>query len=191
MLYNQCKWGDNMLSLCLAMIQDKEDEPLFEAFYNQYNKYVYYIAKESLKDHQLAEDCVQEVFFNFSRNFRNIKDKIYDDKFKSLVRIVTKNMAIDIYRKNKKHINNVVDADLSDFFSISDDEFDVCDQVVLKDAINSLPEEIKYVFYLKYIYNYSGAEISKLLNISETLVRKRCMIGRQLAKKFIESEDNE
>ncbi len=187
-MYNQSQWGDKMLSLCLALLENQEDEPLFEEFYSKYNKLVFYIAKDKLNDHQLAEDCVQEVFCNFARNFHNIKEDLYDNKIEGLIRVVARNMAIDIYRKNRKHIANVVDADLSDFFSLSEEEFDVCDQLVLKQAIDNLPEEIKTVFYLKYVFNYSGTEIAAYLNISESLVRKRCMLGRQMAKKFIESE---
>ncbi len=177
-----------MLSLCLALLQNPEDEPIFEEFYHKYHKLVFHIAKEKLQDNQLAEDCVQEVFFNFARNFHNIKDNLNEKSIGSLIHIVSKNMAIDIYRKNKRHYSNVIDVDISDFRGISDDDFDACDQVILKQAINTLPEEIKSVFYLKYIYNYSGTEIAKMLNISEPLVRKRCMLGRQMAKKYINGE---
>ncbi len=178
-----------MLTLCLALLENPDDEPLFTDFYNKYQKIVYYVAKDKLNEHQLAEDCAQEVFFNFAKNFHNIKERFNDNEIEGLVRIVARNMAIDIYRKNKKHYINVVDADLSEFFSITDDsDLDTCDQVLLKQAIDSLPEEIRDVFYLKYVYNYSGTEISQLLGISEPLVRKRCMLGRQMARKYIESE---
>ncbi len=177
-----------MLSLCLALLQNPEDEPLFEEFYNKYHKLVFHIAKEKLQDNQLAEDCVQEVFFNFARNFHNIKGSLNDNKIGSLINIVSRNMAIDVYRKNKRHYLHTIDVDISDFRTISDDDFDVCDQLILKQAINTLPEEIKTVFYLKYVCNYRGTEIAQMMNISEPLVRKRCMIGRQMAKKYINGE---
>ncbi len=190
-MYNQSQWGDNMLSLCLALLQNQEDEPLFEEFYNKYHKLVFFIASENLTDPQLAEDCVQEVFINFAKNFHNIKDTLNDKRIGSLIRIISRNTAIDIYRKNKKHYLNVIDADLSDFFSVTDEDFDMCEEVVLKEAINSLPEGIKTVFYLKYACNYSGAEIAQMMNISEPLVRKRCMLGRQMVKKYIDGEEDE
>ncbi len=179
-----------MLSLCMAMLVNQDDVPLFEEFYNNYHKLVYYIAKDCLGDHLLAEDCVQEVFLNFAKNFHNIKDKINDNSIGYFVKIVSRNTAIDIYRKNKRHYRNVVDADVSDFFSLAEDEFDMCDQIMLKEAIDSLPDEIKIVFYLKYVCNYNGLEIAEMINISESLVRKRCMIGRQMAKKYIERGQN-
>ncbi len=177
-----------MLTMYFALLQNPEDEPLFEEFYNKYNKLVYYIAKDYLNDHQLAEDCVQEVFFNFAKNFHNIKEKVNDNRVDGLIRVVAKNMAIDFYRKNKKHLKNLVDADITDFFSLNVNEFDIYDEIAMKQAINSLPDEIKTIFYLKYVCNYSGAEISKYLDISEPLVRKRCMIGRKMIIKFLESD---
>ncbi len=179
-----------MLSLCLTMLQDPEDEPLFEEFYNKYNKLVYYVARENLSTHELAEDCVQEVFLNFAKNFRNIKGSLNDIRIESFIRIVTKNMSVDVYRKNRRHTEKIADADISEFYNISDEEFDFCENITLKQAIDRLPEEIKTVLYLKYVCDYSGTEIAQMLGITETLVRKRCMQGRQLAKKFIEGDKN-
>ncbi len=187
-MYNPFQWGDNMLSMYFALLENPEDEPLFEAFYNEYKKLVYYIAFDRLGERQLSEDCVQEVFIKLAKNFHNIKDKVNDNRIEGLVRVVAKNMAIDIYRRNKSYKEHVVDADLSKFISLSEDEFDICDEIALKQAINNLPEEIKTVFYLKYVCDYSGAEISKFLDISEPLVRKRCMIGKRLVREYIESD---
>ncbi len=175
-----------MLSMCFAMLQNAEDEPLFEEFYNKYNKLVYYIARDNLHTHEAAEDCVQEIFMTIAKNFHNIKGFLYDNRIEGFVRVVARNVSVDNYRRNKKHILNVVEPDISDFYNISDEYFDVCDQMDLKEAIDNLPEEIKCIFYLKYICGYSGAEISQMLGIGESLIRKRCMIGRNLAKEFIE-----
>ncbi len=180
-----------MLPICLALLQDADDEPLFEQFYHEYNKIVYTIAVSNLNNHHLAEECVQEVFMNFAKIFHTIKKSSDEKRVEALLKISAKNMSVDVFRKNKRHIINVVDADLNDFYNISEKEFDVCEHIILKQAIDSLPEEIKDIFFLKYLYNYSGAEIAQMLGITESLVRKRCMLGRQLAKKYIESENNE
>ncbi len=180
-----------MLTLYFSLLENPEDEPLFEAFYNKYKNLVYYIARDRLRERQLSEDCVQEVFIKFAKFFHNIKDETDENKIESLIRVVSKNMAIDLYRKNKSYNQRVLDADLSKFYSLSDDDFDICDEIELKQAINSLPEELKIVFYLKYVWNYSGAEISKYLNISEPLVRKRCMIGKRLVREYLENGINE
>ncbi len=170
-----------------AMLQDSADESLFEAFYRKYNRLVFCIALEVMGKHDLAEECVQEVFINLARHFHEIKPNLSnEEKVENLIRVTTRNAAIDIHRGNKRHEDNVEDEDLSELYDVGEEGFDVCEQMILKEAIDSLPEEIKSIFYLKYVGGYSGSEIAKILDISEPLVRKRCMKGRQLAKKYLE-----
>ena len=97
-----------------------------------------------------------------------------------------------MYRKERKHKNNVVDYDLEDFYSIGEEEFDICDTMLLKEAIDALPELNKQVFYLKHIYQMSAIEISKELNMTEPMVRKRSMQSMQFVKKYVkEATENE
>lgn len=169
-----------------AVLQNPEDEPLFEEFYNKFYNTIFYIAKEHLHTKEAAEDCSHEVLLYFAKEFHNISHDFNDKKLWNYVRIVSKSMAIDIYRKEKKHINNVVNYDVEDFYNLSVDEFDVCDEMQLKEAFDNLPDEYRYICYLKYYLQLSGAQISKMLKISEPLVRKRCMIGKSLIKKYMQ-----
>ena len=73
-----------------------------------------------------------------------------------------------MYSKEKKHIENVVDADLTEFRNLSADEFEVCDTMLLKQAVDAMPESYRYVFCLKYFHEFSGAEIS-----AKTLFRRK------------------
>ena len=177
-----------MLSICLAMLQNPEDVPRFEEFYNTFYNTIYYVAKEHLKTKEAAEDCAQEVMMRFAKDFHNITQEFDDKKFKNYVIVVSKCMAIDMYRKEKKHIVNVVDADLSELFYVGEEEFEFCDLILLKESINAMPEKNRQVFYLKYICGYSGEEISKALNMSGTMVRKRCMLGMQFVREYIKEE---
>ena len=177
-----------MLSICLAMLQNPEDVPRFEEFYNTFYNTIYYVAKEHLKTKEAAEDCAQEVMMRFAKDFHNITQEFDDKKFKNYVIVVSKCMAIDMYRKEKKHIVNVVDADLSELFYVGEEEFEFCDLILLKEAINAMPEKNRQVFYLKYVCGYSGEEISKAINMSEPMVRKRCMLGMQFVREYIKEE---
>lgn len=174
-----------MLLICLALLENPEDKLRFEEFYNKYYSTIYYIAKDHLKTKEAAEDCAQNILIHFAKNFHNIKQDINDIKFKHYVIVVSKGLAVDMYRRERKHLDNVVDADISEFYNIGEEEFEVCDIVVLKDAIDAMPEANRQVFYLKYVLDYSGAEISKMLNISETMVRKRCMLGMRFVRNYI------
>lgn len=177
-----------MLFMCFAVLQNPEDKFLFEEFYKKFYNTVYYISKEHLHTKEAAEDCAHEVLLYFAKEFHNITHDFTDKKLWNYVRVVAKCMAIDIYRKEKKHLNYVVDYDVEDFYNLSVDDFDVCDEILLKDAFDILPEEYRYICYLKYYFELSGSQISKMLNISEPLVRKRCMIGKHLMQKYLKDD---
>ena len=119
----------------------------------------------------------------------NLQQDFDDKSFRNYVRVVAKGISIDVYRKEKKHIENVIDADLTDFRNLSVDEFEVCDLMLLKQAIDAMPESYKSTFYLKYLNELSGAEIAKSLNISEPLVRRRCMLGMQFVRNFVKEAE--
>lgn len=174
-----------MLLLYLALLENPEDEASFKEFYEKFRKTVYYIAYEHLKNEQEAEDCEQEIFTALAKNFHNISHNFDDNSVWNFVRVVSKNIAIDMYRKNKREAEYVVETDINEFYSLAEMDFDVFDEIQLKDAINNLPDKYRGVFYLKYVCDYSGEEISKMLNISYSLVRKRCMLGMQLVKKYL------
>ncbi len=181
-----------MLSICLALLQNPEDKFRFEEFYNKFYNTIYFIAKDHLKTNELAEDCAQEIMIRFAKDFHNIKQDFDDNSFKKYVRVVSKGMAIDMYRKEKKHIEHVVNADLSDFYNLSVEEFEVCDTMLLKQAVDAMPEAYKYVFCLKYFYELSGAEIAEKLGMSHTSVRQKCMLGMNFVRDYIkEAENNE
>lgn len=181
-----------MLSLCLALLENPEDKQRFEEFYNKFYNTIFYIAKDHLKTNEAAEDCAQEILIHFAKDFHNIEQDFDDKSFKSYVRVVSKGIAIDMYRKEKKHLQNVIDNDISEFQDISAEEFEFCDSLLLKQAIDSIPESYKYVFYLKYIYDYSGKEIAQKLGISETSVRQKCLLGMRFVRDFLkEAENNE
>ncbi len=175
-----------MISVCLMLLENPADKSRFEEFYDKYYDTIYYIAKQHLKIKESAEDCAQEILIHFAKNFHNITQDIIDKKFRNYVMVVSKCMAIDMYRKESRHTNNVVDYDIEDFYSISkDEEFDYCDKMLLKEAIDALPELNKQVFYLKHIYQLSAIEISEQINMTEPMVRKRSMQAMQFVKNYV------
>ena len=111
-----------MLLICLALLQNPDDEQRFKEFYNKFYDTMFYVAKDHLRTKEAAEDCAQEIMMRFARDFHNIKQDFNDKSFKNYVRVVSKGIAIDMYRKEKKHIEHIVDADLSEFNDLSVDE---------------------------------------------------------------------
>lgn len=90
-----------MLSICLALLENPQDNRRFEEFYNKFNGMIFMIAKEHLRTREAAEDCMQEIFIHFAKDFHNIKQDFNDKSFRSYVRVISKCIAIDMYRKEK------------------------------------------------------------------------------------------
>lgn len=174
-----------MLQLCLAMLDTPEEKAKFQAFYDKFNKKIYYIALKHLKKHELAEECTQDILLHFAQNFEKVGDDLEEKRVENYVRVVAKCMSVDAFRREKNHIYREVNADIEDFYDIADVDYEIHDVVTIRDAIEHLPEDYQQIFYLKYIAEYTGAEIGKLLNMSQPLVRKRCMIGMQKMKEYL------
>ena len=111
-------------------------------------------------------------------------DNINSNRTKRLVITITKNCAIDIYRKQKKRWNMEVEMDTivnfekNDVYTIENDENFL--------AIESLPDIYKEVLILKYSSEFSYTEIAEILEISEVNVRKRISRAQKLLKQRLD-----
>lgn len=179
-----------MLQLCLAMLDTPEEKAKFQAFYDKFNKKIYYIALKHLKKHELAEECTQDILLHFAQNFEKVGDDLEEKRVENYVRVVSKCMSVDAFRREKNYIYREVNADIEDFYDIADVEYAIDDVLTARDAIEHLPEEYQEIYFLKYIAGYTGAEISKMLKLSQPLVRKRCMIGNQKMKEYLGVPEN-
>ena len=72
-----------------------------EACYELYEKKMYYLALKILNDEMAAEDSVHNAFVKLIEGIVIFSDPESDDCKKYII-TVTKNAAIDIYRKKKK-----------------------------------------------------------------------------------------
>ena len=135
-----------MLSICLGLLENPEDNLRFEEFYNKFYSTVFFIAKEHLRTNEAAEDCAQEIMIKFAKDFHNIKQDFDDINIRGYVNVVASGISVDMYRKEKKHLENLVDADVTEYRNLALEELDVFDEVLLKDAINAMPEAYRFVF---------------------------------------------
>ena len=137
------------------------------------------IAMNVLRDKYSAEDAVQNAYIKILNNCDKIDD-LDSKRTKRLIITITKNAAIDIYRKrnilwNREiEIEKIVDFPQDDLYALDGEEKFY--------AIEILPNKYKEILLLKYSAEFSNSEIAEILDISELNVRKR--ISR--AKKQLE-----
>lgn len=172
--------------LYLALIDDEIDKLKFEQVYNKYKQIMFYAANNILEDEYLAEDAVHSAFIRIAKNIDKIKiNSEYETK--KFVVVITKNIAIDIYRKSKKeniiHIENI-EENIED---LSKDEDVLSDEILL--AIDKLNINYKTVMSLKYSQGYSDREIAQIVGITEENVRKRLSRARIKLKDILTIEE--
>lgn len=154
----------------LALIEHEDDKRKFENLYNGYKQTMYYVAYRILKNIHTAEDAVHLAFMRVIKNIDKI-DETNSHKTKGFLVIITENIALDLYRKQKRE-NTISYDDLEPFMqhqnshqsSISGDLYTAMTKLPIKDAT---------ILELKYSHGYKDHEIGLILDISPDNVRKR------------------
>lgn len=180
-------------------LESEDAQEKFLEIYKAHQRLMYKVAKSVINDDYLAEDIVNETFIKVCREFCLVDD-VYSKKTINLLVIMTRNTAIDFYRKRAKTMGREVYLeDLKNFEEIPSpcDYFtEKDDNAEIKNLIMSLPETYKEVLLLKYVNEYSDSEIAEIMNISISNVRKRIerakKILRNTAKKrgFLNEKEN-
>ena len=156
-------------------MQDK-----FSAFYKRYENFMYYIANDVLKDSYAAEDAVQIAFMKMHKNFKRIGD-IESDKTKHFVVTVTRRVAIDIYRKQKRQ--NAREVSFEHFERSTGNQEDILteDNEVMK-CIDRIPKKYADALILKCVQGYKSKEIAEILGHTPGTVRSYLFRGRKLLR---------
>ena len=142
---------------------------------------------------EIAEDLVQEAFERFY--VKNISFPTMDEAKYWLLR-VSKNLALNPIRRNKREIQLVekvkkLPGETVNFFDSSKAVIEEEERRNVREAVNSLPENLRSVIQLK---EYSGLDykaIGKVLGISETNVKVRVHRARKKLEEILAAEDRD
>ena len=142
---------------------------------------------------EIAEDLVQEAFERFY--VKNISFPTMDEAKYWLLR-VSKNLALNHIRRNKREIQLVekvkkLPGETVNFFDSSKAVIEEEERRNVREAVNSLPENLRSVIQLK---EYSGVDykaIGKVLGISETNVKVRVHRARKKLEEILAAEDRD
>lgn len=154
-----------MLFLYMSFIDDNNDKSKFEIIYYTYRKRMLVIADSVLHSKEDAEDVVHDTFIKIARNIKSIDDP-KSDKTLSYVLKATKNNAINLYNKNNKIKDNIINIENID--DLPDNEFfeklDISNNYndVVK-AILSLDEKYKDVLFYHFVQDMNSDDYIKNL----------------------------
>lgn len=151
---------------------------ILEQLYKEYYKSMSLKAYHILKDHQLAEDAVQQAFLKISDSLDKISN-ISSPRTKKYLMVTVKNSALDIYRKNKKrrtiYFEELFPSQICTYDTIS--EYFYHDS--FRHTLQLLPYHYALIIAMYYHQGLSAAEIAQMLHMTECNVRKRLSRGRQ------------
>jgi len=144
----------------------ESDQNKFEYLYMKYKNLLLHKAYDILKDYALAEDAVSEAYIRIYKNLRKIDDPSSNRSIAFVVTIA-KNVSLTMLSKEKRFTAEEYDETLPDSVDLEESVFDSISSQQIYAMIDTLGEELRSVFLLRYAYDYSLKEVGALLNISE------------------------
>jgi RNA polymerase sigma factor (sigma-70 family) len=141
------------------LVQEDNKEAL-EQLYDRYEKLLFSFSYKILKQKELSEEAVQDVFMKLWR-----KKGFYAEhkgKFSSWLLTVTRNVCIDLLRKQTKNQVELMEKDMDIERTESLEETVTWNEErkVLKEAVGLLTTEQQEIVDLFYFKGYSQADIA-------------------------------
>lgn len=169
----------------ISLMQDpRTQEKGVRALMDAYQSRLYWHIRRIIVDGDLAQDTLQETFIKAYQNFHQFKND--SQLYTWLYRIAT-NEALQQINKLKKmqktdedpeyHMQNLI-ADNTD-----GDGEEI--QILLQNAIQSLPEKQKLVFMMRYYDDLPYEEISKIVDMSVGTLKTNYHYAKQKIEEYI------
>ena len=183
-----------MISAALSVIEDEKQRNELAIFYEKYKHRFYNIAYSKINVPDESEDVVQEAFTRIANKPERFFNITTEERLRYVDGIV-RHIAIDIFNKRTKTKTISLDEMDEDIPSenISPEEKYVTD-VSADDIVKftlTLPENQRQALFMYVHQRLSYSEISKTLNVSEELARKRVSIARKAIKNYVEGRKGE
>lgn len=143
------------------------DPEAFKALLLKYDKLLYSIAYDVLKDDMHAQDAVMETFEQLIRKCKTIRN---EEKLKSWLCATVFRKALNILNKNKRLIYmDVYELEfIADKFNTDNNDAD--EKIHIQDCLSQLPDEQIEVLMLEY-EGFKLREISEIMDFSIEKVR--------------------
>jgi RNA polymerase sigma-70 factor (ECF subfamily) len=169
----------------LAVEIKKGNSKAFKKLYDRYHKQLYYLAKNYLKDQNLARDAVQEVFLKFWNKRENLD---HSSSVSGFLFVMLKNHLLNMMRdehKRQKVIEEVKRMTANnEFANVVEEEIAYSEyKNIIENGLAKLSPAQKEVFELRSFEGLSNAEVAEKKHVSEHTVKTQYY----LSSKFIRS----
>jgi RNA polymerase sigma-70 factor (family 1) len=151
----------------------KSNFSAFNTIYAQYSKPLYVYLLHKLKDPEVCNDVLQDIFVSFWEKREQLHIEI---SIKAYLYQAARYKIIDLYRLDVKYQKYL--ADLAEFMTI--DESVITDRIdnrkKLQDielAVNKLPEKMREIFILSRYEHQTTRDIASKTNLSPQTVKNQ------------------
>lgn len=152
----------------------------FDQLHKLHQQVMYHVALRILKDHQLAEDAVQESFLRIARSFSKIGE-VDSPQTRVFVVTVVRNISLKMLaRLGRQVFVEGYDPDLLTADNLEESLIDQLDYEMVIKAIHALPPIYRDALLLYYVDELNTVEIAQRLCIEVETVKKRVQRGRRM-----------
>lgn len=171
----------------------KGDEGAYKDLMNKYDRPIYFHVRKMIREKELVEDLVQEVFM---KAFKNLPSYSNEYAFSTWLYRIATNHTIDYLRKKKLQTLSI-----NDPYKTKDGEFEIqlpdetyaTDKEVIRkerkqivqEAIEGLPEKYRAVIQLRHMEELTYDEISEQLDLPLGTVKAHIFRARELLYKAL------
>ncbi|RIV19062.1 RNA polymerase sigma-70 factor [Fibrisoma montanum] len=162
------------------------DERAFEEIFFYYYKHLHAIALKFLKDPELAEDAVQDIFLKLWDN-RLALNETYS--LKGFLSISMRNHVLNVIRNNHAEIweslSNRLDTDYTNEETAADDyQWREYGEIVER-GLTQLSPQKQHIFRLKVFQGLDNAEVARQLSISINTVKFQFSQATKFMKSYL------
>lgn len=176
----------------LARIEQAEEAAL-SVLYDRYQRLVYSLAYQSLGEQGLAEEITQEVFIRIWEKASSYRPE--QGKVLTWVVTITRNRAIDLYRRRKvRPENNTIDwedlepGEQSDGVNIEAEVEMTLERQRIRAALGKLPVEQRQALSLAFFRGYTHTEIAASLQEPLGTIKTRIRSAMQKLQTLLMDE---
>lgn len=172
------------------MAAERTREKGLRLMMDAYQSRLYWHIRRFIVDHDLSQDILQETFIKAYQNFHQFKQD--SQLYTWLYRIAT-NESLQQINKNKRmqkaddeadvYLNNIPAE------SVKADAEEI--QLLLHNAIQTLPEKQKLVFNMRYYDDLPYEEMSKILDMSVGTLKTNYHYAKQKIEDYIKENYEE
>ena len=161
------------------------DQSAFEHIYHHYREPLFHLAIRYLKDQELAEDCLQEVFIKLWNHRQQLDESL---SLRGFLFTCLKRHVLNAIRTEQTRIRIATLASMEQPHAApvteQDVSFNESKQQVLQ-GMDTLSEGKRKIVHLSLLEGYSHQEIASMLHLSEHTVRSQISQACKLMRQYL------